>query len=111
MRRVALLLIGAPMAMLTGLIGWRVEERPAVIAEPASVTTIAPEAPPPLREEVIGIAPSPLYVWVPEYWAWHDRWVWVEGRWELPPHRGAAWIPGGWDRHAHAWVWRPGHWR
>jgi len=111
MRRVELLLIGATMAMLTGLIGCTVEERPVVVAEPASVTTTAPEAPPQLREEVLGIAPSPLHVWVPGYWAWHDRWVWIAGRWALPPHRETVWIPGRWDRHAHDWVWRPGHWR
>ena len=69
MRRVVLVLIGVTMAVLVGLIGNTVEGHPAIIVEQASVTTTAPEAPSPLRDEVLGLAPSPLYVWVPGYWA------------------------------------------
>ena len=45
----------------------------------------------------------------------YHRWtgtayVWVPGRWALPPRPGAVWLPGHWKKHAHGWVWSNGHW-
>jgi hypothetical protein len=28
-----------------------------------------------------------------------------------PPHRGAHWVPGHWDRRGGGYVWIEGHWR
>ena len=39
---------------------------------------------PPLREEVITVAPYPRAVWVPGHWHWNRRfgeYVWVPGHW------------------------------
>jgi hypothetical protein len=115
MKPVRVLLIAGLMAALMGVTGCVVAEgpgAPVVVERTPAGELVVQEPPPALREEVvIGVAPSPLHVWVPGYWAWHDRWVWVAGRWEVPPRHGAVWSPGHWQSHAHGWVWRPGHWR
>lgn len=67
-------------------------------------------APPPPREEIIGIAPYVGAVWLPGHWVWRDRWVWHRGYWGRPPHRGARWAPGGWDRDDDGWRWHRGDW-
>jgi hypothetical protein len=28
-----------------------------------------------------------------------------------PPHRGAVWEPGHWERHHNEWIWHRGHYR
>jgi hypothetical protein len=109
MQRSWLLLSSLSLVLLGILTGCVVEERPArpvVVRE----SYVVREAPPPPREEVIGVAPSPMHVWVPGYWAWHDRWVWVAGHWTVPPHRGAVWVPGHWEQRGRGWVWVSGHW-
>ena len=36
----------------------------------------------------------------------HGRYVYVEGRWILPPYPGAVWVNGYYDRYGY---WVPGH--
>jgi len=70
------------------------------------------QKPPPLKVEVIGVAPAADHVWVQGYWVWRDNdYQWVPGHWDKPPHSRAQWMPGHWKhtRHGHYWV--PGHWR
>jgi hypothetical protein len=71
------------------------------------------EAPPPPQSEVIvGVAPSPAYLWVGGYWTRHrDGWFWVRGRWAVRPHHEAIWVGGHWDRHPRGYVWVGGRWR
>jgi hypothetical protein len=76
--------------------------------QPAEVVTEAPPAP---QVEVQVAAPGPGYVWTSGYWAWHSRWVWVGGRWVVPPHRHAVWVAGHWGRRGHGYVWVGGRWR
>jgi hypothetical protein len=67
-------------------------------------------APPQPREEVIGIAPAPGYVWLNGYWGWvGDRHEWVPGFWAAP-HPGRHWIPHQWVRQGDGWRMKPGHW-
>jgi hypothetical protein len=67
-------------------------------------------APPPPREEVIGVAPVPGYVWLGGYWGWvGDRHEWVAGHWEAP-RAGKHWIQHQWVRQGDGWRMRPGHW-
>jgi hypothetical protein len=80
----------------------------------SSVTTrevVVTQAPPPLRQEVITMAPSPTNVWVPGYWSWNNGWQWVAGHWEQPPQRMTTWVPGQWEPQGSNWVWRPGRWQ
>jgi hypothetical protein len=58
------------------------------------------------------VAPGPGYIWVGGYHTW-DRgaYIWVPGRWVLPPRPRAIWVPGRWERDRHGWFWMDGHWR
>lgn len=71
----------------------------------------APMAPPPLRVEVVPVAPSPAYVWIGGSWAWGGgRYNWVPGRWAMPPRPGYGWHPGGWTHGPRGWQGRGGRW-
>ncbi len=85
-------------------------QRPPVAGGPPGEVVVT-EAPPPIQTEVIVEAPGPGYIWVPGYWAWQGRWVWVRGSWVLPPHPRALWIRGHWVHRGHGYVWIGGHWR
>ncbi|HEY1956653.1 MAG TPA: YXWGXW repeat-containing protein [Polyangiaceae bacterium] len=79
------------------------------------LTTTAPVAPPPARDESTAraSAPAPDAVWTEGSWQWDGaRWVWVQGAWRLPPAPLVVWqqprwaprgarfvlVPGGWSR-------------
>lgn len=67
--------------------------------------------PPALRAEVAVSAPGDGYVWVPGYYDWRDsNYVWVEGSWVLPPHRGAHWVSPRYDHRGRHHYYRPGRW-
>jgi len=57
-------------------------QRPPVAGGPRGEVVVT-EAPPPIQTEVIVEAPGPGYIWVPGYWAWQGRWVWVRGSWRF----------------------------
>jgi hypothetical protein len=52
-------------------------------------------------------------------WAWHggyhrwdgNRYVWVPGAYEQPPHPHATWVDGHWDHKGEGYVYSEGHWR
>ena len=69
--------------------------------------------PPAPVAEVRVVAPSPQHVWVAGYHRWDGgAYVWVPGRWELPPAHRHAWVAGHWAHHAsHGYYWVDGHWR
>jgi hypothetical protein len=67
-------------------------------------------APPPARVEVVGVAPTPGYVWVGGYWGWvGGRHEWVPGHW-VEGRPGRHWVPHAWIREGDGWRLRPGHW-
>jgi WXXGXW repeat (2 copies) len=67
-------------------------------------------APPPAREEAIGAAPSPDYVWIAGYWNWvGSRYDWVGGRW-APGRTGYHWVAHQWVRQGDGWRLKSGHW-
>jgi hypothetical protein len=67
-------------------------------------------APPPLREEVIGVAPEPGYVWIAGYWSWvGGRHEWVEGHWARG-RPGYHWVRHVWVRQGDGWRMHEGHW-
>lgn len=67
-------------------------------------------APPPPREEVVGVPPTPGFVWLPGYWNWvGNRHEWVEGHWAAP-RPGHHWVAHRWVRQGDGWRLRPGHW-
>jgi hypothetical protein len=71
------------------------------------VVMVAPPAP---RVEVIGVAPTPGYVWLGGYWNWvGDRHEWVPGHW-VAGRPGHHWVAHQWVRQGDGWHMRPGHW-
>jgi len=75
--------------------------------------TVSAQAPPLPKVETIGIAPGPLYDWVPGYWAFKDgQWDWIPGSWQGRPRPNAVWVAGHWDQTAgNSWTWTPGRWQ
>lgn len=74
------------------------------------VSEPVPVAPPPPREEVIGVAPVQGYVWIAGYWGWvGGRHAWVPGRWETP-RSGYRWVPHRWVHEGQGWRLHEGHW-
>jgi hypothetical protein len=59
------------------------------------------------------VAPGPHHVWVEGYHRWDGAaYVWVPGRWALPPAGFHTWVPGHWVHHgAEGYYWVDGHWR
>jgi len=71
------------------------------------VVAVAPPAP---QVEVVGVAPSPGYVWFGGYWGWAGgRHVWVPGYWG-PGRAGYHWVPHGWVYAGGGWRMSRGHW-
>lgn len=77
---------------------------------PAPITVVEQSPPAPIVE-VVPVAPSPDYYWVPGYWRWNGTWVWVGGRWSVRPWHGAVWLGGHWGRHGRGYIWVGGRWR
>ena len=68
--------------------------------------------PPPPPRVVIPVAPGPRYVWVDGYHRYDGRgYVWVPGRYAIPPRHRALWVPGRWEPRRRGYVWVPGYWR
>ncbi len=73
------------------------------------VVRIGPPAP---IVETRGVPPERGFVWIDGYHRWDgERYVWVPGRWERPPHEHAHWVAHRWVRHGDHWELREGHWR
>ena len=83
----------------------------AVVAQAPPGTVVVEQAPPAPPAEVVTVAPGPEYYWVPGYWSWQGRWVWMRGAWTVRPRPGAVWVGGYWAPHPRGRVWVGGHWR
>ena len=60
---------------------------------PDGNTRIVTAAPPALQSDVVLAQPSPESVWIAGHWTWRDtHYLWVSGRWEIPPHSDAVWV-------------------
>jgi hypothetical protein len=72
---------------------------------------VARTAPPALRYESVGVAPSPHHFWVGGYWGYrpHYGYAWNGGRW-YAPRPGYRWEGARWAPRGGAWHFAPGHW-
>ncbi|MCI4397650.1 MAG: YXWGXW repeat-containing protein [Acidobacteria bacterium] len=98
---------------LMPLAGCVVEARPpravVAVAAPAVYVPVPPPAP---VVEVIPACPGPRYVWVRGFYRWSgSAYVWVPGRWAVPPHSHARWVEPEWRHHQRGWFFVEGHWR
>ena len=114
--KTSLLLAAGFGIAVAGLLSGCVEHRVVYVptptpAVPADTTVVYQAPPPPPAQEVVVAAPGPAYVWVPGYWSWQGRWVWVGGRYVVRPHPHAVLVPGHWARHGHGYIWVSGYWR
>lgn len=72
---------------------------------------VANEAPPPVRFEVVGVAPAPGYFWVNGAWFWESsRYAGHPGYWQAP-RPGYRWVAHSWHPAGNGWRMEPGHWR
>lgn len=56
--------------------------------------------------------PGPNHVWIAGFHRWDgNAYVWVPGRWELPPRPHARWVAHRWVRRHGGWVFIEGRWR
>ena len=83
---------------------------PAAVAAPAGEVVVGSAPPARLIEEAT-VAPGPSFVWVPGFWAWRGHWVWVRGRWAIPPHPGAVWVTPQYAARAGKFYYSHGFWR
>ena len=106
------LLLGGAGALLTGcVVAPAYPTYPAYGSDVVVGDAYAPMAPPPLRNEVIPVAPAPGYVWIGGSWGWGGgRYNWNPGRWSMPPRPGYGWHEGGWNHGPGGWRGHGGHW-
>jgi len=76
----------------------------------AVIIRTAPPAP--VSMAVVGVAPSPRHIWIPGYYKGvNGRYVWVHGRWRIPPHPGQVWVAPMWRSGPNGYTFVTGHWR
>jgi hypothetical protein len=83
---------------------------PGVERDARFYTTWVHRAPPALRIEERGVAPSAGHWWRPGYYGWngHDH-VWYGGRW-YAPRAGYEYYHPRWHHVGGRWGYYPGHW-
>jgi hypothetical protein len=70
----------------------------------------APIAPPAVRYEVPGRAPSARHFWAPGYYRWNGReHVWIGGRWEAR-RDGFEYVGPRWEHRFGRFEYLPGRW-
>jgi len=68
------------------------------------------DRPPPVRAELIPVAPGPRYIWVAGHWQRVGAgWAWAGGRYMVPPARYRGWAPGAWHHGRRGWYYVDGH--
>ena len=78
----------------------------------ASGQVMVKERPPRAVSERRPPRPGSDFVWVGGYQRWDGRrYVWMPGKWERPPSRGARWVPPKWDHRGGGWMFVDGRWR
>jgi hypothetical protein len=84
---------------------------PVVYAAPPGEVTVDVAPPAPIVEAV-GVAPGPGFFWIGGYYHWYgNRWGWVAGHYERPPHHGAVWVGPRYEFRGGRRVYIRGYWR
>ena len=83
--------------------------KPAYV-RPASYVYVR-TAPPPVRYERVGRAPSAKHFYVPGYWKWNNgRHEWISGHWDMK-RNGFVYVSPHWDNIGGQWRFQEGYWK
>jgi WXXGXW repeat (2 copies) len=78
----------------------------------AAAEVVVRIAPPHAIVEHRSPSPGRDYVWIGGFHNWDgNRYVWVPGRWDRPPHAHGRWEAHRWVKRNGGWVMVEGHWR
>lgn len=78
----------------------------------AMAEVVVKVGPPAAVVETRPVSPGPNYVWVDGYQQWNgNAYVWVPGRWDVPPRPHARWVAHHWVHRHGGWVMVEGRWR
>ncbi|MDX2187941.1 MAG: hypothetical protein SFV32_13485 [Opitutaceae bacterium] len=78
----------------------------------ATAPVIITHQPPVPQTETVLAQPTSDHVWIPGYWHYRDsRYVWIAGRWEVPPHHDAVWVSPRWEKEENGYRYYEGYWR
>ena len=92
------------IALLVIIVGAQV-----LVACSGYIVATGPPVPP---DEVIVVAPSPRYVWVPGYYAYNSgAYVWIQGSYQLPPRGRSGYTQGEWMKTPKGYKRGKGHWK
>jgi hypothetical protein len=73
---------------------------------------IVATGPPMPPTEVVVVAPSPRYVWVPGYYSYNrTAYVWVDGSYRVPPRGRTTYVQGNWQQTPKGYKRGKGHWK
>jgi hypothetical protein len=73
---------------------------------------IVATAPPPVRYEIVTVASSPEYVWVPGYYSNNGgNYVYVNGAYRLPPRGRTTYVQGEWQNTGRGYKRNKGRWK
>ena len=68
--------------------------------------------PPMPPDEVIVVAPSPRYVWVPGYYEYRGgTYIWIQGSYKIPPRGKTRYVQGDWHKTPKGYKRGKGHWK
>ena len=81
------------------------------MASTAQAQVFVRVAPPAPIVETVPPPPHPGWAWHAGYHRWDgERYVWVPGVYEEPPHGHHRWIEGHWANGRNGYAWHEGHW-
>lgn len=84
-----------------------------IVQEPPRDRMVVVRSQPPAPyAERIPRQPTRDAVWIPGYWvSQRNQWVWVSGRWEVPPRRNAHYENPQWEKKGTEFHFSIGGWR
>jgi hypothetical protein len=79
---------------------------------PAGRVVLVDVPPPALQEEQVPGRPGPHHVWIAGHWRYRNgNYLWVRGRWEVPPRPRARFVAPHWDERGGSHLFVEGYWQ
>jgi hypothetical protein len=87
-----------------------VQQEPVYVEQEPQYVVVR-EAPPPVRIERRPAPVSTAQIWIDGFWNWDNQhYVWVGGRYEIPPQRDVVWVAPRYDHDTQGYRFTPGRW-